>query len=215
MWGWQRARRWSNKSILTVTLLEISNSPDSLSTTSVSLPLVLPAWMEELVKTKNYLQGDHPTHVWGKRKQRSSAPDVPLSAEEELKPFSAPYAAPTGSTQQRLLVGAWASKLPSPLEFRTGSLISLSPHSLLSKEFSWKKLIHPLLFKGLSATFIWCVPKRQTAGSASNLKRQSHLRECPDFSNETLPEGKREMHHAPIPGSGVAHWASHSQSLKA
>lgn len=71
------ARGRSSKSILPITLLKISNLPEALSTTSVNLSLVLPPRMAELVKTKYYLQGDHPTHLWSKRKQRSSTPNVP------------------------------------------------------------------------------------------------------------------------------------------
>lgn len=37
--------------------------------------------MEELVDTKHYIQAEHRIHQQGKRKQGSSAPDVPLGGK--------------------------------------------------------------------------------------------------------------------------------------
>lgn len=56
--------------------------------------------MEELVKTKYYLQGDQPTRLWGKV-SKDPQPQVRLLTEGELKPqpFSAPYTASMGSNQ--------------------------------------------------------------------------------------------------------------------
>lgn len=129
MWGWELTKGQSIKSILSITPLEISNLPEALSTTSFNLPMVLPAWMEELMETEYYLQGDHPTHQRGKRKQRSSTSNVPLS-RKGIKASALRTHHPCLQLSKDCQIGAWASKIPLPLKIRIGLLIWFSPLSL-------------------------------------------------------------------------------------
>lgn len=66
----------------------------------------------------------HLNHLWGGRKQKlTKIPIFYISTNGELKigPFPTLSAAPKG-----FCVGSWAAKIPPPLSFRTGSMISLS-----------------------------------------------------------------------------------------
>lgn len=89
---------------------------------------------------------------------------------------------------------------PLPLNSKLGPcfhfLSSLSPFQQIQLEETHS----PLAI--YSSTFIFLrdrglsEPKRGLVGSVDDLEHQSHLSEHPDFSTETLPEGKKDARSA-------------------